>query len=258
MGHADLGQQAPPYFEPAAFGTPTYPPSWYEDQPRSGNRVGSGLLLVCIFALGALSGAAALWWTGNPDGVRRAMASWQSGAQPPAAAALATSAGELPYDGAAPAAAAPVPKPAAAADTASTPIAPNPATLAAAGPSAAAATSPAIPATPAAPDANRLSAAPTAGAANGTVVNAAAIDHAAPKPIPAANAEGKPEPGAGAAKKRSREPALARNDTAGERSLTPLMIAQCESMSSASERSQCKREVCYGKWGKNGCPAEGN
>ncbi|MGB6054918.1 MAG: hypothetical protein WBG17_06735, partial [Burkholderiaceae bacterium] len=59
-------------------------------------------------------------------------------------------------------------------------------------------------------------------------------------------------------------PPLARNDTAAdaaqrdgsrERSLTPLMIAQCESMSSADQRAQCKREVCYGKWGQYGCPS---
>lgn len=39
------------------------------------------------------------------------------------------------------------------------------------------------------------------------------------------------------------------------RTLTPLMIAQCESMSDRSERILCKREVCNGKWGSNGCPA---
>lgn len=41
-----------------------------------------------------------------------------------------------------------------------------------------------------------------------------------------------------------------------EGALTPLMIAQCNSMVSILEREQCNQEVCNGKWGKYGCPPD--
>lgn len=252
-----------PRFEPpgtvadpvlASAGAPGAPSfsAWHQDEPEAPRRGGWGraLALCVMFAFGAACGAAALWLHDHPQGWKPILASWQQRIQqqvadagPAASAPEPTiSAGELPYDGrtpAAPAAAASVAPPNAAVAI-TTPDATQSAATAAAAPKASTTAAPA-----------RVAAAPPAPAA----VKKPAAD-AGPSKV----AESDTAP----ARRNRTTPTLARNDAAAdaarrdggrERTLTPLMIAQCESMSSSDQRAQCKREVCYGKWGQYGCPS---
>ncbi len=273
---ADGATETPPtpYFNPAALSAGDYPPSWYETAARPPGRYARTLWLACIFAIGAASGAAALWWASDPARAQRAIASWHSEPAPAAAPAhpdttLNTSPGELPYDGATretsrpaatPPAPDPKPQPAAPETLAAAPAAP----IANAGTSsetmtAATGTSGAETpaAAPSAPIANAGASSETTTAAAGT----SGAETLAPAKVP---------PKTKSRREQRRESAVVVADSApednekksnrsGERSLTPMMLAQCASMSDAHERQECKREVCNGKWGKDGCtlPAEG-
>jgi len=94
--------------------------------------------------------------------------------------------------------------------------------------------------------------------AEATASSAPAAAAAPPAPLVASPPQ---VPRTATRRERPATPALTRNDAPAdpgrERSLTPLMIAQCESMSGADQRAQCKREVCHGKSGQYGCPASG-
>ncbi|HTN65988.1 MAG TPA: hypothetical protein VL051_07395 [Burkholderiaceae bacterium] len=233
-----------PYFNPAAWSAGDYPPSWYETAARPAGRYARTLWLACIFSIGAASGAAALWWANDPARAQRAIASWHSEPAPAAApahpdAALNTSPGELPYDG----------PPREMSHPAATPPAPEPKPE------------------PAAPETLATApAAPIAGASAISEKMTAAAGTSGAEKLAPAKAPQKTK----SRREQRRESAVVVADTApednekksnrsGERSLTPLMLAQCASMSDAHERQECKREVCNGKWGKDGCtlPAEG-
>ncbi len=131
------GRRAP-YFDPAAFDALAHPPNWREPGPARGSKAAHLILLLCMFGVGLLSGAAVLWWLNHPGEIQQALNDLRTdlglqaqarvtAAQPtlsekmpppeltvtppeakvraPAPAETpAISAGELPYDGQAPAA----------------------------------------------------------------------------------------------------------------------------------------------------------
>jgi hypothetical protein len=321
-----FGRQTP-YFDEAAFGAgdagayipPSVPPSppWHEyEPPPSSGKLARAALLLGIFALGAGSGAAALWWSNNSAAIQQTLATRLAAPEiaapaPTAAsdAALGTPAGELPYDGLT-ASAAPAPNRTPALTAApTTTVAPEAAADSAARPAANLAAAPA-PAEAAVPAQSQPAQKPASIPGNTVTVatntpppdSAKAADLAAAEPIAASRVAPAPPPEqtqaamppepARSSKKRPLTPrtssakaddgeaqggtrsartakassnfssgAAASSGSAGygagsgQRSLTPLMIAQCESMSDRSERILCKQEVCNGKWGSNGCPA---
>ena len=287
------GRRAP-YFDPAAFDALAHPPNWRELGPARGSKAAHLILLLCMFGVGLLSGAAVLWWLNHPGEIQQALNDLRTdlglqaqarvtAAQPtlsekmpppeltvtppeakaPAPSeAPAISAGELPYDGQAPAAgsvSAPDNSVSAPAPALATPAAPPPAAVPA--PDTAAGENPAAPAP--AREAKRADPAPVAASG---AAEAKPPQKAQAIPIPEASRARAAKP----PKKRAGDsggsmrgdtttasvPATPpRGTVAGERSLTPLMIAQCESMSNPKERAQCKLEVCRGKGGKNACPS---
>ena len=97
------GASPTPYFDPAAFSAGDAPPSWYEPASPSVSRYARKFWLAGFLAIVAAGGSVALWWLQHPVQVQRMAAEQQDAAAAATAPAAApkTSAGELPYDGAA-------------------------------------------------------------------------------------------------------------------------------------------------------------
>lgn len=216
------GASPTPYFDPAAFSAGDAPPSWYEPASPSVSRYARKFWLAGFLAIAAAGGSVALWWLQHLVQVQRMAAEQQDAAATAPAASPKTSAGELPYDGAA------EPK--------------NP-----------------LPAAPQAPQAPQTPQASLAAAASEAAAAASpGADLIAPLQAPQKTASQRTQPQRDPAVVAEAVPAssrqIPRKADSGERSLTPRMLAQCASMVDDALRTECTREVCNGKWGRNGCP----
>lgn len=264
---ADAGATAPPYVNLPEFSAGDYPPSWYPPAPPARNRLQWGTLLVAVFIIGIGGGVWLTNWLtnspGNSDRTPAALArldpdsSAAEHTKPSAAEAPgAISLGELPYDNA----------------TASVPGTTSDRTTAdAAASTQRGPTSQAPGAISATGADDPVPAAENSGAATANMPDSTSKENGAPSSAPAAGSVVTPRNLRPKALHRSRaghqktaranpedeaDPTQRGDSDLGERSLTPLMLTQCASMSSILEREQCKQEVCNGKGGQYGCAEE--